>query len=154
MPSIGDRQKLRSNIVRPMKTVLCCIIFNSILVCSVAAEEPPLQLRITNVGSLIGVSRDDREVLEDQLHVVVMNSSTEEIRIYDQWNSWGYGSLTLSLDFEDTKEKKELTRFGGLQWTANSRGEICLLYTSRRAKCTSSPSSLWTSYPLHLRRRA
>lgn len=80
----------------------------------------PLQVRIANVRSMVGVGH---ELPPDQLHVIVTNVSNGPVQIWDQWNSWGYHNLSLSLESEDGS-MKELRRFGGKDWSQNAADAI------------------------------
>jgi hypothetical protein len=82
--------------------------------------ETPLVIRIANFRGLVGVGRDyDRH----QLYAVVTNVSDQPVRIWDQWNSWGYHNLTLTLDLEGG-DQKHLRRFGGENWHGNAADAI------------------------------
>jgi hypothetical protein len=87
------------------------------------SDEPgkaPLEIRIANFRGLIGVGG---KYQRHQLHVVVTNVSDEPLRIWDQWNSWGYHNLTLSLKLENGDET-ELQRFGGRAWSQNAPDSV------------------------------
>lgn len=52
---------------------------------------------------------------DDEIHIVLSNFSRENIRIWKQWNSWGYYNLSFKLltsnkEFYLTKKKKRWTR--------------------------------------------
>ena len=86
------------------------------------ADVSQLELRIGNVRGLVGVGTDD---MRNQLSVVLTNRSDSEVKIYDQWNSWGYGTLSFTIEMENG-EKKTLRRFNGIVWSGNGPDEVTL----------------------------
>jgi hypothetical protein len=110
-----------------MKCIVACgslilLSLSTLVASSTQDDESPLQLRIANHRGLIGVGEGD--ILRDQLFVVVTNVSDAPVRIFDQWNSWGYHNLTFSLERDNPDIKRELMRFGGQVWTGNAPDTI------------------------------
>ena len=85
-------------------------------------EVAKLRLSIGRTRTMIGVGN---ELESHELFVIVQNVSEGPVKIWDQWNSWGYHNITLSLKYEDGKTV-ELKRFGGMIWHQNAPDTIQL----------------------------
>lgn len=79
-----------------------------------------LEVQIARFRGLLGVEGAD---LRDVMHVIVRNRSQRPVAIWDQWNGWGYHTVTLQGSWKDGREIR-WTRFGGLSRSQNAPDSI------------------------------
>jgi hypothetical protein len=95
--------------------LVCSSAIGLLLIASGASENKnakyPIQVRIARHSTAVGVGKGND--LPNQLFVVITNVSDAPVRIWDQWNGWGYDNLTFSMQTDNRKIRKTLKRFGG-----------------------------------------
>lgn len=99
-----------------MKSCLVCSTAKVLLLTAIGASENrnakcPIQVKIARHSNPVGVGKGYD--LPNQLFVVITNVSDTPVRIWDQWNGWGYSNLSFSIQTDNRKIRKTLKRFGG-----------------------------------------
>ena len=88
------------------------------LVAEPLAEKDGLKISIPPIshGRYVGLRQSDPHI-----NVVLQNTSSKPINIFEEWNSWGYNNLRLEITKVDGKvlDKPLVVRKGMMAWGAN-----------------------------------
>lgn len=90
---------------------------------------PPANLSIQLVGNNPNSECDTGIWLnfpDSHFHVVITNNSDRTVRLYQEWNSWGYHCLTFDLFDKNGKLIGGIEKAGPIQWTRNGPSPLKL----------------------------
>ena len=127
-----------------LAAALLLVVFLAVLSGSAASDNGAAVAAVSDVRVALAVVEGHRTT-NSPLHVIIENASGEPQSHFEEWNSWGYGNLTVEWT-DAAGNTGKVAKVPGV-WTVNFPSTVTLQPGDALVREVSFDSKLWQGWP-------